>query len=728
MEWRIGLVGVLAALLAGCLAPPAPGGAGDASPIDTADVADGGAVIDRPPIDLLSDPNNCGAPGVQCSRALGRPLVRCEAGRCVCGGSRAACGSQFACSIDLDVDNRHCGRCGGVCSPDAECVSGRCVPCPEGYGTCGSPDGPRCRTRIDTVDNCGACGRVCGSAEFCMDQTCQGCTVGLTRCFSRACVDLQTDRENCGMCGEACAVNETCTLGRCVEVPCPEDHENCGRCGVRCGVSETCALGRCVEVPCPEAGALRCNPASPICTSVLTDPMNCGACGTLCLDGRTSTAVCAGGACVRTCRPGYVSCGAAPSCDTELAFSDEHCGRCDVRCGALSHCISGVCTSLAARPVAPLSTVILGVQRPRFRWERAEGVDGVRLQLCADRACTRVESTRDLTGDEHRPDVALTPGVHFWRLFARRGASVAASSSPVWEFVVPAVDTGREITGLLHDIDGDGVEDVFSDLLHQTMRHSAAPGEAQAIPVTPSYRSSVDPWAVYTEQAYPEFSGDIDGDGFGDLVSSHIHRARVASDTMQTRGCALLRGGSPRFSTSFRDVGMRDNRATGYDSVGCSFVFDLDGDGHGDVVSSLQYSSSTTIKQVHFGGQSAWTTPAPDVLGSLAPSFYTSVAWGDFDGDARMDLVHIGRENLGAFVQQIDVIGFARGAGSPVVYGLPSCSPPPPFVALYPTAVMVLDANRDGFDDVRANGSSGVATYLGGPTGFARCVYEPAVP
>lgn len=770
MVWRIGLVGVLAALFAGCLAPPAPGGAGDASPIDAAVDADDqeagvddrpdvpvlmrdSEVIDRPPIDLLSDRNNCGAPYVFCSSGIAQPVVPCVAGRCACVGNRAGCGSAFACIIDLDTDNRHCGscdticpaearctggrcvpcaegfatcgradaarcsvdltsdnvNCGGcdaACSADTRCVGGRCVPCPDGFGTCGRLGTERCSHRLDNNANCGACGRVCGDTERCVDGSCQTCPAGLTLCLRSACLDLQSDSANCGACGAACNLNETCTLGRCS------------------------------ETPCPEAGERHCDPTSTRCMPVLADPQNCGACGARCLaEGMTSHAVCTGGVCVRTCRPGFASCGTDPPCSTEIAFRDDHCGACGVRCGALGRCIGGACASVEARPLAPLSTLILGIQRPRFRWQRAAGVDGVRLQICADRGCTRVESTRDLTGDEHRPDLALTPGVHFWRLFARRGASVAATASPVWEFVVPTVDTGREVTGFLGDIDGDGIEEARNG---EAFRHSLAPGESQEVTLPPVIITDDVPPIVITESASLHYSGDIDGDGFGDLVGTHIWTQRPGYSTdWQRQRCTVLRGGAPRFASTFNDVpsGTESVSPTGYGSMGCWFSFDLDGDGHGDIVSRTELTRNTSDDVVWFGAWSGWvrrfTASAPAALFN----WYSRMTWGDFNGDGRMDLLHTSMDGGARILTRVIVTSFAGGASLPVSQGLPECRAATAAGAPEPitwAGVTVLDANHDGFDDLRLDTPYriGAATYLGGPDGITsdRCVYSLTPP
>jgi len=397
-----------------------------------------------------------------------------------------------------------------------------------------------------------------------------------------------------------------------------------------------------------------------------------------------------------------------------------------VHCGAFAHCIGGVCTSLEARPLAPLSPIILGVQRPRFRWERAPGVDGVRLQLCAERSCMHIESTRDLAADEYRPDVALSPGVHFWRLFARRGASVSPSPSPVWEFVVPPVDTGREVVGLLRDIDGDGVEDEFADVWGTTVRHSLAPGEYQRVVLTPVSPSPGLPSGTERESVYLRFGGDIDGDGFGDLVGEHSWtRVTGFSVTIQP-GCTTVRGGAPRFASTFVDVAVAPSfvSAFGYGSTTCQFVFDLNGDGHGDIASSTQLNRSDFDDRVRFGTQSGWTTPASGPVWAFPfRNVYPVTTWGDFNGDGRMDLLHVTREEAYAFIT-VEVRIFARGHFDSSL-PFPRCADG----SLSPRLtrdLLVLDANRDGIDDVSFNpGPAGAATFFGGPDGFTSCLLGP---
>ncbi len=431
--------------------------------------------------------------------------------------------------------------------------------------------------------------------------------------------------------------------------------------------------------------------------------MNCGACGAPCLDDSTGTAVCAGGMCTRTCRPGLASCESDGSCSTELAFSDDHCGRCGVSCGESGHCIAGVCVSLDARPVAPLSTVILGVQRPRFRWERATGVDGVRLQLCADRACSRVESARDLSGDEYRPEVGLSPGVHFWRLFARRGSSVSASPSPVWEFVVPATDSGREITGFLHDLDGDGVEDTSAVV------HSLTPGGTESL------------------VGAMHFSGDIDGDGFGDLVGPLAGPSYLGSPATFAGACAMIRGGAPHFAATYVATAVAFTVPPyGSNNLECTFQFDLNGDGYGDITSHSLFSVREYEDRVRFGSRHRWIVPAEEFNWGY-PNYYSSMDRGDFNGDGRMDLIHVRRDFFSA-IADIGVVSFAGGIDAPARLGA-ACTAVPERAQTI--AYAVLDGNRDGFDDLTLRLEAGASvTYLGGADGFGtdRCLYTPGTP
>jgi hypothetical protein len=98
------------------------------------------------------------------------------------------------------------------------------------------------------------------------------------------CTNVYSDPANCGRCGNQCPSNEKCLNGACTF--CSPGQTPCG--SECCSSVEVCQNGQCV---CP-APSLICNG---ICTGVLTDPNNCGCCGSGC--ACSGSEVCCNGIC-----------------------------------------------------------------------------------------------------------------------------------------------------------------------------------------------------------------------------------------------------------------------------------------------------------------------------------------------------------------------------------------------------------------------------------------------
>jgi hypothetical protein len=82
----------------------------------------------------------------------------------------------------------------------------------------------------------------------------------------------------CGSCGAyvCCAASTTCCNGTCTSLN--SDPNNCGACGYVCaGSSPICNQGTCINNPCP--GGTLCNG---ICTNTYSDNDACGGCGIVC--------------------------------------------------------------------------------------------------------------------------------------------------------------------------------------------------------------------------------------------------------------------------------------------------------------------------------------------------------------------------------------------------------------------------------------------------------------
>ncbi|MBL8684761.1 MAG: hypothetical protein JNK05_36630 [Myxococcales bacterium] len=133
----------------------------------------------------------------------------------------------------------------------------------------------------------------------------------------------------------SCPAGETvCTSGAlmaCVDLR--ADPLNCGACGTVCEMGQICASGACA---C-RAGRTACGGA---CVDTQTDSANCGMCGRACPSGQS----CASGACA--CPMGQMACGAA--C-VNVQVDPSNCGMCGRACAATESCSAGACSSVCGR-------------------------------------------------------------------------------------------------------------------------------------------------------------------------------------------------------------------------------------------------------------------------------------------------------------------------------------------------------------------------------------------
>lgn len=108
--------------------------------------------------------------------------------------------------------------------------------------------------------------------------------------------------------------------------------------------------GTPAEDAAPACGGLelRCHDG---CRAVLSDPMNCGACGRQCPSSATGAGYCAGGRCEVDCAAGWATCGAA-ACGTNVASDHANCGACGRACGGAEVCRAGACVGCGAGEAA----------------------------------------------------------------------------------------------------------------------------------------------------------------------------------------------------------------------------------------------------------------------------------------------------------------------------------------------------------------------------------------
>jgi len=307
-------------------------------------------------------------------------------------------------------------------------------------------------------------------------------------------------------------------------------------------------------------------------------------------------------------------------------------------------CEPSHCVLAPPRPLAPLSTSTVTSQRPTLRWQSAGFTDGVRVQICRDRACATIEQTLDLPGTSGRPTTALAPGVHYWRLFGRIGQYVGTASGPVWEFSVGArsapVDTSW---GTVADFNGDGYADLAVGA------YAAAVGGASEVGRVHVYFGSAaglagSPGRSLTgpDGANGEFglavtsAGDVNGDGYADLAVGAPGSARVYVYFGRASGL-----------DSVPQVLASPDPVSGHFGLGLAGGGDANGDGYADLVVSTPYaftSSGNNSGRVHvyFGG-SAGLPAAPsqsfDGPDGAEAIYGSGVAiLGDVNGDGYADL------------------------------------------------------------------------------------------
>lgn len=623
--------------------------------------------------------------GARCGVACEPGFHRCG-DRCVADTSAANCGAACTpcvppANAEATCDGTGCGfrcnagfhRCGSACVSDtslATCGTS-CTPCvdpPNAFATCGGTrcgfrcvpgfadcDGVAtngCEADLSTAATCGACTRRCaGSTPTCAAGTCTaGCSDPSLVACDGACVDTGSDPASCGACGVMCAApasaRATCDSGIC-GVVCDPGFHACGgaclsddspaACGTACtpcaaptGGSATCVDGACGFV---------CDVGFHACGSSCAPDDSVTACGPTCARctaPASGVPACVGGACTFSCVSGTHRCGDRCASDASPNSCGTRCAPCTAPANARATCEAGACGFVcdagyvrvgaacvaipAPRPVSPISTSCVTSRSPTLVWALAPGTDGARVEVCAERECATVVRSVDVVGTSTAVNPALLPGVWFWRLTGRIGASLGVQTSPVLEVVVPARSAPRTtVWGVITDPSGDG----YADLV------TGAPGAGAAF----VHRGgpiglSATPFATLTGPvslgSALEAAGDVDGDGFGDVVvgAPDANLARVyygGASGLGARAPTEFGSGASTFGHAVAAAG------------------DVDGDGYGDVIVGAPAASRAYVFRGAAGGLAATATW---VLTGSADSFGQSVAGaGDVDGDGYADVV-----------------------------------------------------------------------------------------
>jgi len=217
--------------------------------------------------------------------------------------------------------------------PHCDVMSGECGlgPCAAGYDDCDGDASNGCEVAITSDGNCGACGVTCESATPFCDVVAAGasctndCRPGSDAC-GMDCVDFATNIAHCGGCDMACPVPTGALMASCTASVCDFD----------------CNLGR---ANCDGAAATGCE------VSTSDDPMNCGACDTVCpLGTNVASASCSASTCgIGTCGIGFADCdgNASNGCEVDLN-APATCGSCSNSCDTGISCVNALCDPYVA--------------------------------------------------------------------------------------------------------------------------------------------------------------------------------------------------------------------------------------------------------------------------------------------------------------------------------------------------------------------------------------------
>jgi hypothetical protein len=281
------------------------------------------------------------------------------------------------------------------------------------------------------------------------------------------------------------------------------------------------------------------------------------------------------------------------------------------------------------------------------------------VEICADRPCTKIETTFDSPGSSGAAPSNIKPGVHFVRLGGRVGPTVGGARSATWEFLVPHRSAPRKTSyGAFPDFNGDGVAEVIA--AGGTVAVDVFPGDPLG-PANGSVLHVTDPSHDASDNFPRPVFGDVDGDGFSDLVVGNVTSKAYPADSGNR--VSIYRGGSgglvslttPSWVIHVPTQADGGTTASGFGS-NVSIPGDLNGDGYADIlVGATDAGSVVGVVYAYFGHATGPST-TPDFMlhGNSADTlpyyFYPSGPIGDVNGDGFTDVLCSTAAGYGAWL------------------------------------------------------------------------------
>jgi hypothetical protein len=373
------------------------------------------------------------------------------------------------------------------------------------------------------------------------------------------------------------------------------------------------------------------------------------------------------------------------------------------------------------RPISPLSTSTSTSRRPTLTWELPLGTDGAHVEICADRACTSLAiAAFDAPGTSITLASDLPIGVVWFRLFGRAGTTTGSTPSPTWQMTIGARSAAHDASwGTTLDVNGDG----HGDLAASTPRWSADRGRVHVyygagvgLPTTPNVSLEVSGTSALFGTAIAS-AGDVDGDGYGDLVVGAPGREHAY----------VYVGGPGGLGTSAAFPIATPDAAGGLFGRTVASAGDVDGDGYADLaIGAPNESSGEGRVHVYLGGPLGPSlTPSTSLVGPAGAGghFGGAVASaGDVNGDGYGDLIVGAADVTSATGAAYVYLGSATGlADSP---DLTLVGPDGPNGGFGRSVACAGDVDGDGYSDVAVGADTydmltgRVHLYLGDAAGL----------
>ena len=557
-----------------------------------------------------------------------------------------------------------------------------------------------------------------------------------------------------------------------------------------CPQEQSCGLAGCEPILMPELpdylegldGSLPTHPDAGIdactamcdgtCVDTTTNVSHCGACENACTAPTGATPTCSASECAFECEAGLHACDEACVSSTSLETCGTSCTPCAGTTDGVATCDGTSCgfmcnpgfrrTSTGCvpgpnvdppRPIAPASFGRVTSLRPTFRWAPSAGTDGALVQVCEDRECTNVLASREAEGGAtsvrlDRELIVPASGSRrlYFRLFGRSEDATGASPSATWSFVLPARDAGTDTSfGAALDFNGDGLSDLAVGSQADRVQLYTGTATGLAAVATPLTQAAGSEFGVSVASA-----GDVDGDGYGDLVlgAPGIRRAyiyRGSAGGISTTPITLVGATGSEFGRAVAGAGdvNRDGYAdvlVGAPGTGEALLYfggptidaaadvtysgptlsrfgaalaalDGDADGYGDVAIGAPAEGKAYVFRgaATLSAAIASTSASATLTGSPIEEFGASLAGAlDVDGDGRSDLL-VGSPGAASGAPGVRLyLGASGGVATTEAraWAFPGAGSTSDFGAALHAAG---DVNRDGYDDFLV-GAPGVAS------------------